>query len=179
MGDAFMLRLDDGRADIATTGGKGASLARLAGAGLPVPPGFHITTHAYRAFASRPDEVIEAIRDAYSGGPVAVRSSATAEDLPDLSFAGQHDTFLNVTGFDAVLDAVKTCWDSLWTDRAVAYREHNGVSSDAAMAVVVQKLVPASASGVMFTANPLTGARETVVNATWGLGGPGQRRGHS
>jgi phosphoenolpyruvate synthase/pyruvate phosphate dikinase len=117
-----------------------------------------------------PASVAAAIRDAYSGGPVAVRSSATAEDLPELSFAGQHDSFLNVTGVDAVLDAVRRCWDSLGTERAVEYRARNGIT-DVEMAVVVQELVSADAAGVLFTANPLTGARdELVVNAAWGLG---------
>lgn len=174
--DVLVLPLDDPAADLATVGGKGASLARLVRAGLPVPPGFHITTSAYRAFAAAggemPPEVASAILAAYGGGPVAVRSSATAEDLPDLSFAGQHDTFLNITGPDALLDAVTRCWASLGTERAVAYRAHNGVDTDGvALAVVVQDLVPADAAGVLFTANPLTGARdEQVINAAWGLG---------
>jgi phosphohistidine swiveling domain-containing protein len=210
MSDAFVLRLGDSAADLATAGGKGASLARLAASGLPVPPGFHVTTRAYRdfvssdglatrisaalqgvdladnvavgkaaetiaaAFAARevPSGIASAIHAAYTGGPVAVRSSATAEDLPDMSFAGQHDTFLNITGIDALLDAVKRCWSSLWTARAIAYRAHNGVdATDVALAVVVQELVQASAAGVLFTANPLTGSRdEVVVNAAWGLG---------
>ncbi|TCO62361.1 PEP/pyruvate-binding domain-containing protein [Actinocrispum wychmicini] len=171
MSNAYVLRLDDDAADLATAGGKGASLARLAAAGLPVPPGFHITTHAFRAYRDSPDEVVASIRAAYQGGPVAVRSSATAEDLPDMSFAGQHDSFLNITGFDALLAAVRRCWDSLWTERAIAYRAEHGVSSDVAMAVVVQELVPADAAGVLFTADPLTGNRDQlVINANWGLG---------
>ncbi|MBC6449824.1 PEP/pyruvate-binding domain-containing protein [Actinokineospora xionganensis] len=174
--DVLILPLDDPAADLATVGGKGASLARLARAGQPVPPGFHVTTSAYRAFVAAggemPPGVASAILAAYGEGPVAVRSSATAEDLPDLSFAGQHDTFLNVTGPDALLDAVARCWASLWTERAVAYRAHNGVETDGvALAVVVQELVPADAAGVLFTANPLTGARgEQVINSAWGLG---------
>ena len=104
--------------------------------------------------------------------PVAVRSSATAEDLPTLSFAGQQDTYLNIRGDDAVLDAVTRCWASLWNPRAVAYRDEHGVShDDVALAVVVQELVPADASGILFTADPVTGTRtETVINASWGLG---------
>lgn len=208
--EALVLPLDHAAADLATVGGKGASLARLAGAGLPVPPGFHITTRAYRdfvaadglaeqitvalggldpddlaavaraaaaiaaAFAGRelPAATANAIGEAYQGMPVAVRSSATAEDLPELSFAGQHDTFLNITGEDAVLDAVKRCWASLWTARAIGYRARNGIAPDeVALAVVVQQQVPADAAGVLFTANPLTGARgELVINAGWGLG---------
>ncbi|CAL9484501.1 hypothetical protein SUDANB95_03087 [Actinosynnema sp. ALI-1.44] len=169
----FVLPLDDPGADLATVGGKGASLARLVRAGLPVPGGFHVTTDAFRLAGPAgevPDEVAAAIRAALPPGPVAVRSSATAEDLPDLSFAGQHDTVLDVRGEDAVLDAVRRCWASLGTERAVAYRERNGIA-DAAMGVVVQEMVPADAAGVLFTANPVTGARdETVVNAAPGLG---------
>lgn len=104
--------------------------------------------------------------------PVAVRSSATAEDLPDMSFAGQQDTFLNVQGLDALCDAVVACWSSLWTARAIGYRERNQVGqTNVALAVVVQKMVDAEAAGVLFTANPLNGRRtETAIDATLGLG---------
>ncbi|MEV8441980.1 PEP/pyruvate-binding domain-containing protein [Actinosynnema sp. NPDC051121] len=190
---ALVLPLADPAADLETVGGKGASLARLAAAGLPVPDGFHLTTHAYRRFTAgldaeirdglggeeaivaaferrdMPRDIADAIRAALPAGPVAVRSSATAEDLPTLSFAGQHDTFLDVSG-DAVLSAVKRCWASLWTARAIAYRARHGIT-DVALAVVVQEMVPADAAGVLFTANPVTGVRtETVVNAAPGLG---------
>ena len=103
---------------------------------------------------------------------VAVRSSATAEDLPQASFAGQQETFLNVRGPDALLDAVKACWASLWTARALAYRERMGIDHEAlAMAVIVQAMVPADVSGILFTAYPTTGARdELLVNASFGLG---------
>lgn len=113
---------------------------------------------AYEALAEQP--------------PVAVRSSATAEDLPGLSFAGQQETFLNVTGADAVLAATKDCWASLWTPQAISYRHQNGIDQDAvAMAVVVQIMVPSEVSGILFTANPATGERsEMVVNASFGLG---------
>ncbi|MBI4789885.1 MAG: phosphoenolpyruvate synthase [Chloroflexi bacterium] len=104
--------------------------------------------------------------------PVAVRSSATAEDLPGLAFAGQQDTYLNVVGEDAVLDAVKRCWGSLWTARAMAYRARNRIASDEiALAVVVQQMIASESSGVLFTANPLTGRRdEIVMDASFGLG---------
>lgn len=104
--------------------------------------------------------------------PLAVRSSATAEDLPGASFAGQQDTFLDVRGLEAVLDAVVECWSSLWTARAITYRARNDVSQEAvSLAVVVQELVAAEASGVMFTADPLTGHRgHVVVDAVFGLG---------
>ena len=123
-----------------------------------------------------PADTAEAVRAAYAAlgpdVPVAVRSSATAEDLPEVSFAGQQDTFLGVVGAAAVLDAVRRCWASLWTDRAVAYRQANGIDHRAvSIAVVVQVMVDAAVSGVLFTANPLTGRRgETVVDAAPGLG---------
>jgi len=104
--------------------------------------------------------------------PVAIRSSATAEDLPDLSFAGQQDTYLNVIGEEPILQAVVNCWSSLWTARAIGYRMRNHISHDeAALAVVVQEMVQSDVSGVLFTANPLTGAlNESVIDATFGLG---------
>jgi rifampicin phosphotransferase len=104
--------------------------------------------------------------------PVAVRSSATAEDLPEASFAGQQDTFLNVRGGEHLLRAVRRCWFSLWTARAIAYRAKNGISPEhVALAVVVQEMVAAECAGILFTANPLNGSRqEMLVNAAWGLG---------
>lgn len=193
------LPLADPSADLATTGGKGSSLATLVRAGLPVPPGFHITTVAYRTYVALhhlqekilatdeqgvaelfaahpvPEEIAGPIREAYArlGSPaVAVRSSATAEDLPEASFAGQQDTILDVRGADAVLDAVRRCWASLWTDRAVAYRQREGIDpSEVALAVVVQELVDADAAGVLFTADPVSAAPDRMIlNATWGLG---------
>src|SRR6266567_1385216 len=211
----FVLALDDASARLSLVGGKGASLARMAAAGLPVPPGFHITTAAYRRFVAAnelqrailaavaatkaddpatleeaarqigrlfaqramPDEIAEAIGLAYAalgGGdlPVAVRSSATAEDLPELSFAGQQETYLNMHGAAMVLDAVKRCWASLWTARAIGYRAQHGIAQEeVSLAVVVQELVPADAAGIMFTANPVTGGHDQImINAAWGLG---------
>src|SRR5215213_5150059 len=103
---------------------------------------------------------------------VAVRSSATAEDLPDLSFAGQQDTYLNIIGAEAVCAAVKACWSSLWTARALGYRaRHKIPHDDLALAVIVQQMIAAESSGVVFTANPLTGHRhEIVIDASMGLG---------
>ncbi len=122
-----------------------------------------------------PDDVVKAIEAAYSGlepGPVAVRSSATAEDLPDLSFAGQQDTYLHVNGLEALLAGVLNCWSSLWGPRALSYRHQMGIPQDQiSMAVVVQQMVPAEVSGVLFTANPATGDRdEMIINASYGLG---------
>ncbi len=116
-------------------------------------------------------EVLTAYR-VLGRGAVAVRSSATAEDLPGATFAGQQDTFLNVVGEDALLDAVRRCWASLWTDRAIAYRERQGLDQQTVkLAVVVQRMVAAEAAGVLFTANAVTGARdEVIVDASPGLG---------
>ncbi|WP_043814328.1 PEP/pyruvate-binding domain-containing protein [Allokutzneria albata] len=175
MADGELVLPLDVATDLATVGGKGLSLAKLARAGFPVPPGFHVTTHAHRRFTTTremPEDVATAVRSALSelDGPVAVRSSATAEDLPGLSFAGQYDSFLGVVGEEAVLEAIERCWASLWTDRAIAYRARNGISS-VEMAVVVQRLVPAESAGVLFTVNPLTGNHdELVINAARGLG---------
>ncbi len=117
------------------------------------------------------------ITEAYAGvvgdnPPVAVRSSANAEDLPDMSFAGQQDTYLNVRGGEEIVTAVRHCWASLWTPRAIAYRHQMGIEHDAvAMAVVVQLMVPSDVSGILFTANPATGERsEMLINASFGLG---------
>ncbi|MGD9405630.1 MAG: PEP/pyruvate-binding domain-containing protein [Anaerolineae bacterium] len=127
--------------------------------------------------AQTPPNVASAIALAYASlagtnPAVAVRSSATAEDLPDLSFAGQQDTFLNVEGYGAVLEAVKRCWASLWTARAIGYRTRHGIDPDGiSLAAVVQLLVPAEAAGILFTANPVTGRRDqAVISAAWGLG---------
>ena len=122
-----------------------------------------------------PPQVERAILDAYrrmGQGSVAVRSSATAEDLPEAAFAGQQETFLGVSGEAALLDAVRRCWASLWSDRAISYREQHGLAQvPVKLAVVVQRMVAADVAGVMFTANPVTGARdETIVEASAGLG---------
>ena len=122
-----------------------------------------------------PGQLREDIAAAYAalgGGPVAVRSSATAEDLPGAAFAGQQDTYLNVAGEDAVMQAVVDCWASLWTERAISYRRRQGIDpAVVAMAVVVQEMVQADTAGVMFSANPVTGERrEIVIDAGRGLG---------
>ncbi len=103
---------------------------------------------------------------------VAVRSSATAEDLPDASFAGQQETYLNVRGEDDVVDKVKKCWSSLFTPRAIAYRESKGIPHEKTlMSVTVQKMVNAKSAGVMFTLHPVTGERDKIViESNWGLG---------
>jgi phosphohistidine swiveling domain-containing protein len=160
-----------------------ALAARLDGAGPEAPPagdagGEGIAQLALRAremivTSPIPHDVDTAIRTTYAamGSPaVAVRSSATAEDLPVASFAGQQDSYLDIVGADAVVQAVRRCWASLWTERAVSYRFVNGISHrDAGLAVVVQDLISAAAAGVLFTANPVTGTRtETVIDAALG-----------
>ena len=165
--------------DAGRVGGKGLSLGKTASAGLPVPPGFVITTDAYRRLYERgirsDAEFTRSLLDAYrklGGGAVAVRSSATAEDAADTSFAGQQETILGVEGDEALIDAVERCWRSLFTERAVAYRAKQGVAAAGlAMAVVVQQLVPAEAAGVLFTRDPLDpDGKRMLVEASWGLG---------
>lgn len=200
-------------------GGKNASLGTMMGAGLPVPPGFAVTTEAYdtlrghadlRAAVNRelegidhedtrslqaasravraaieeiplPDDVAEGIRASYAelcrhcgvdDVPVAVRSSATAEDLPDASFAGQQDTYLWICGAEAVLDHVRRCWSSTFTDRAISYRRRTGYDHEVVnMSVGVQKMVEPKAAGVAFTLNPSNGDRSQVaIDASWGFG---------
>ena len=209
-----LVRLGEDRStDLATVGGKGASLGRLVEAGFPVPPGFVVTTDAYAAClrandlevqiqniltdldygdpdqldqktskirdaidgCSLPDGLADEIVAAYEelGDPyVAVRSSATAEDLEGASFAGLYDTYLHVRGGDALLDAVRGCWASLWTARVTAYRQSKGFDhADVGIAVVIQTMVDADVSGVMFVGNPMNArADEIVINSSWGLG---------
>lgn len=195
-------------------GGKAAGLARLVKAGLPVPPGFVVTTLVYEEFLADsgvserlpqmlagldytqvlqveeccarireliltqpiPARVDELIQAAYCNlGPnaqVAVRSSGTAEDTAQASFAGLHDTYLNIRGADSIALAVRRCWASMWTARAVSYRQSAGFEhTSAQLAVVIQLMVESEVSGVMFTANPLNARTdEIVINSSWGLG---------
>ncbi|MHA2181694.1 MAG: PEP/pyruvate-binding domain-containing protein, partial [Promethearchaeota archaeon] len=123
------------------------------------------------------DDIVNEIKQAYGAldgqdPAVAVRSSANAEDLPDLSFAGQQDTYLNVRGNKALITAIRDCWASLWTPRAISYRHQMGIKQEAvAMAVVVQIMVPSDVSGILFTANPVNGERsEIIINSSFGLG---------
>jgi len=174
----FVLPLADAR-DPAMVGGKAINLARLINAAFPVPDGFVVTTrafrHADRSAEALPPDIADAIKAAYRniGSPtVAVRSSATAEDLDDASMAGQYETYLDLQGEQPVLDAVVKCWASINSERVCAYlKEHDIPPGNVAMAVVVQELVPAEKAGVLFTANPRTGSKnELLVEANWGLG---------
>ena len=168
-----------GESDAVRVGAKGFNLARTAGAGLPVPPAFVVTTEPYRRLAERgarsDPSFIRAVVDAYHTlgcGPVAVRSSAIAEDAADTSFAGQQETILGVEGGDALVNALERCWRSLFTERAAAYRAKQGVdAAQLGMAVVVQQLVPAEAAGVLFTRSPLDpGGATMLAEGAWGLG---------
>lgn len=153
-----------------------AALAATPPDDLPALAGLAATARGLVLAADVPAEIADAVRSSYAAlgtdVPVAVRSSATAEDLAFASFAGQQDTFLNVIGAEAVLAAVRQCWASLWTDRAVSYRATHGISpSSVSLAVVVQRMVDAAVAGVLFTANPVTGRRhEAVIDASPGLG---------
>jgi rifampicin phosphotransferase len=199
----FVTWLGSARGDGADLGGKGASLDRLARLGFRVPPGFCLTTSAFRAHlaampspsADRTDDVGRAIaaspmeprvltelldalaeleqvvREPGWDVRLAVRSSAIGEDGSHASYAGLHETELDRTP-DEVPDAVRRCWASLWSAPALAYRARRGIPlDDAAMAVVVQQLVPADAAAVAFTRHPVTGNdAQLVVTAVRGLG---------
>ena len=175
--DGFCLTTDAYR-DLASAAGLADVLDRLAAtAPDDVTGSADLARQARERILSTavPGRVADAVTAAYRelGEPgVAVRSSATAEDLPFASFAGQQDTFLNIVGTDAVLDAVHRCWASLWTDRAVLYRTRNRIDhAQTWLAVVVQQMVDAAVAGVLFTVNPVTGHRgESVIDASPGLG---------
>jgi rifampicin phosphotransferase len=174
--DTFVLDLGTvDRSMVGLVGGKGAHLGELMRVeGIEVPDGFCVTTEAFRRGMDGEveDAIGEALRRFGAEGAYAVRSSSTAEDAAAASFAGQHDSFLNVEGAEAVLDRVRRCWSSLFTAEAVAYRARAGLDeADAAMAVVVQRMAPARAAGVLFTAHPLTSDRTLAsVEAVRGLG---------
>ncbi|HTW76559.1 MAG TPA: phosphoenolpyruvate synthase [Thermoplasmata archaeon] len=213
----YLVDLQDvSESDLPLVGGKAGKLGELIREGLPVPPGFVVTTEAYQAFVDatplartipealasiRPDQpaTVEAaaqrIRAGFESAPFpaelettlreayerfakshhvrfsAVRSSATAEDLEGASFAGLQDTYLNVTGVDAILTAIRKCWGSLFTPRVLVYRQKKGFDHGAVkLAVLVQKMVDATVSGILFTRDPNTGENHMIVEAGWGLG---------
>ncbi|HYW04281.1 MAG TPA: PEP/pyruvate-binding domain-containing protein [Gammaproteobacteria bacterium] len=202
--------------DRPAVGGKGGSLGELVRAGIRVPPGYVVTTGAFRRFmegvdpaggirkavsaldpedvpalearlgrirericgAAMPDELRSPIESSYAeldgGGsvPVAVRSSATSEDSADASFAGLQDTYLWVSGAEEVIDYVRACWASLYSVESVSYRLRRAMpEEELAIAVVVQRMVDARASGVMFTRSPTSGDPSVIaIEASWGLG---------
>ena len=173
-------------ADLSRVGGKGLNLGKLTQAGFRVPQGFCVTTDTYLFSVQNLSEqnadsiknlvlAPELASEIYQAHKklqtttVAVRSSATAEDLAEASFAGQQDTFLNVTP-DELVDAVKACWASLWSKRAIAYRETQGIADEGlAMAVVIQEMCEAEVSGVLFTVSPFS-QDISIVESNWGLG---------
>lgn len=182
--DSEILWLDDPRCTaVALVGAKAAHLSRLS-AHHDVPPGFCLTSVRFDSDTER-DRLSHNLRDALSGAyatlaarcgasnpAVAVRSSAIDEDGSRTSFAGQHDTFLNVIGIDAVIDAVERCRASARGEDVLAYRRQHGLTeAESRPAVLIQQLVMADVSAVIFSANPVNGRRaEIVVSASWGLG---------
>lgn len=215
-GDPYVVSFDDTRAlNRALVGGKGANLAQLVNAGLPVPAGFCVTTAVYEVLIDtssikeaihelsfldpanseqiadagadlrariREQQVPKDVRDTIKTSldiegsdpeqAYAIRSSATAEDLPEASFAGQQETYLNFHGADEIIDRVRDCMASLFTDRAIAYRAKNNISHEkVALAVVIQEMVIPDVSGILFTADPQTGNRHVAsIEAGYGLG---------
>ena len=194
---------EPGCSEVSAAGGKGASLARMAGLELPVPPGFVVPADALAASldanalratleegagaqtaercqalvleaeveAELADDITAAHRELGDDASVAVRSSACAEDSETASYAGQQETFLHVRGADKVLERVRDCWASFFSERALFYREKHGSLEDLAMAVVVQRMVAADVAGVLFTCDPVRRRRDRmVVEAVFGLG---------
>ncbi|GAA2899818.1 hypothetical protein GCM10010472_67530 [Pseudonocardia halophobica] len=156
--------------DQAEFGGKAVALGAAAQAGLPVPAGFALSVDAVEAVVREDPEVLAALHDACAdGGPCAVRSSAVGEDSGAASFAGAHRTVLGVCRPEAVVAAVRSVYASGDAAGARAYRSRLGLGP-CRMGVVIQELVPADTAGVLFTRNPLTGATERVIEASWGLG---------
>lgn len=169
--------------DPLVVGPKAAHLSRLATA-FQVPPGFCLSADIYRQagqaglLSAELRSIVAAAHEELarrSGTPqprMAVRSSAVDEDGPLASFAGQHETLLNIVGIDALIQAIEQSWMSARSEQALAYRRQHGLSvDDIGLAVLVQQLVVADVAGVMFSANPVNGSRqEMVVSASWGLG---------
>lgn len=213
----YVLSFDEiGMGDVASVGGKNASLGELIRIGMPVPQGFALTVAFYREFLNKnglaeyirdqlsdldikdverlqkvgnsirsrilesefPPKLREEIRKGYrtlNGAtdiPVAVRSSATAEDMADASFAGQQDTYLNVIGEEGLLESAKRCIASLFSDRAISYRQKRGIDHmDVGLSVGIQQMVNSDAAGVMFTIDPDSGNENVmVIDSSWGLG---------
>ena len=158
--------------DEAQFGGKAASLARSLRAGLPVPPGFALSSPDVEAVFGGHNETLQHVRTEFTGlaGPCAVRSSAIGEDSEQASFAGQHATILNVRHENQVAGAILKVRESAHTESARAYRRTLGMDDAPRIGVVVQRMIEPDCAGVMFTKNPLDGANERVIEASWGLG---------
>jgi pyruvate,water dikinase len=158
--------------DTALFGSKAVGLGDAKRAGLPVPPGFALSGDLVEAVAAGEEnatrEVLETVGPL--GGPLAVRSSAVDEDGADASFAGQHMTLLNVPSTNELTAALKEIWWSANSDSAITYRQRVGLFTRPSIAVVVQSLLDPQSAGVMFTRNPVTGADERLIEASWGLG---------
>jgi phosphoenolpyruvate synthase/pyruvate phosphate dikinase len=153
-------------------GSKAVGLGEAAREGLPLPPGLALSGEIVEQVASGEETAIEQVvrlaRDLPT--PFAVRSSAVDEDGADASFAGQHLTLLNVPSCDAIDDAVREIWWSANSDSAITYRQRVGLFRRPSVGVVVQSLLDPDCAGVMFTQNPVTGADELMIEASWGLG---------
>lgn len=158
--------------DVALFGSKAVGLGQALRDGLPVPPGVALAGAVVEAVAGRDEDAIRTVEESVRplGGPLAVRSSAADEDGADASFAGQHLTLLNVPGAEALTSALNEIWWSANSDAAITYRQRVGLFTRPSVGVVVQVLVAPETAGVMFTQNPVTGADERVIEASWGLG---------
>lgn len=156
--------------DAATFGGKAAQLAAALGAGLPVPNGFALDWTAVRAVVGGDRRALTWLDAILDAGPWAVRSSAIGEDSAEASFAGTHLTVLGVVGLEALLQAIHQVHDSAHDEGAAAYRRQHGLDPAPRMAVVLQPMIASEVAGVLFTKNPVTGASERVIEASWGLG---------
>lgn len=159
-----------GARDAASFGGKAVQLGTAIRAGLPVPGGVALSVAAAEAASHGDAGVLRTLRDACPRGPCAVRSSAVGEDSERASFAGTHLTVLGARGVEEVTAAVRKVVASGRDAAALAYRTRLGLDRSGGMGVVVQELVEADVAGVMFTRNPVTGAAERVIEASWGLG---------
>lgn len=158
--------------DDALFGSKAVGLGEAARAGLPLPPGVALSGAVVEAVAGGDELALSAVGELVRplGGPLAVRSSAVDEDGAQASFAGQHLTLLNVPSADDVSAAVRDVWWSANSDAAITYRQRVGLFRRPSVGVVVQSLLDPESAGVMFTRNPINGADERVVEASWGLG---------
>ncbi|HEX2128153.1 MAG TPA: PEP/pyruvate-binding domain-containing protein [Solirubrobacterales bacterium] len=166
-----VVTLDEAR-DHSVFGSKAVELGAALRAGLPLPPGVALPGEVVEAVASGEEQALQNVSAAVRGlaTPLAVRSSAVDEDGADASFAGQHLTLLNVSSLDDLGEALRAVWWSANSDSAITYRQRVGLFTRPSVGVVVQTLLDPDVAGVMFTVNPITGADERLIEATWGLG---------